>query len=110
MFLPHDKADTMYLCLMKAYYVYILSNLHKTVLYIGVTNNLRKRMEQHISNSVAHKSSFAGKYNCTHLLYFEEFRDVRQAINREKELKGWIREKKLQLIRTVNPEMTFIEL
>lgn len=79
----------------------------KTVLYIGVTNDLAKRVEQHRSKQVP---GFTSKYNLTHLIFFEAFTDVRDAISREKQLKGWRREKKEQLIAISNPEWNDVEI
>jgi putative endonuclease len=91
------------------YYVYITTNKNKTVLYIGVTNNLKARMHQHENNAkpFTHKS-FAGKYNAYFLLYYEHFECIEQAIAREKELKGWRRSKKEELIRKQNPTWKFL--
>ena len=91
------------------YYVYITTNKNKTVLYIGVTNNLLVRLQQHEQNAQAftHKS-FAGKYNACYLLYYEHFEWIEQAIAREKELKGWRRSKKEDLINKLNPEWKFL--
>jgi putative endonuclease len=85
---------------MKDYCVYILSSETK-VLYIGITNDLTRRMSEHQQKLVP---GFAAKYNVTHLVYCERFGDVRDAIAREKELKGWLRRKKVALIRSVNPD------
>lgn len=90
---------------MKTYYAYILTNHSRTVLYIGVTNDLTRRLQEHIGDSLEGKKTFAGKYNCTHLLYYEEFRQVNDAIAREKERKGWKRERKIELVRTSNPDL-----
>ena len=91
------------------YYVYIVTNKNKTVLYIGVTNNLKIRLYQHQQNSIPFThESFAGKYNAYHLLYFERFENIQQAIAREKELKGWRRRKKDELINTTNPNWKFL--
>ena len=91
------------------YYVYITTNKNKTVLYIGVTNNLPTRILQHEQNAKPfnHKS-FAGKYNAYYLLYFERYEWIEQAIAREKELKGWRKLKKEALINTANPEWKFL--
>ena len=86
------------------YYVYILTNKSKTVLYIGVTNNLKDRIDYH----KASKSSFTSKYNCFNLIYYERFEDVNISIKREKELKGWKRDKKEVLINGFNPEWEFL--
>ena len=80
--------------MFKNYIVYIITNEKKTVLYIGVTNNIQKRLSQHYFDSQNAKKSFAGKYNCYYLLYYESFEDINLAILREKQLKGLRREKK----------------
>ena len=89
------------------YFVYILTNKNKTVLYIGVTNDLEKRLYEHkyLTETTA---AFTKKYNCYYLLYYEQFQDVKQAIAREKELKGWRREKKEKLIASLNPDWKFL--
>ncbi len=86
------------------YYVYILTNKSFT-LYIGVTNNLIRRIWEHKNKLV---DGFTKKYQINKLIYFEEYKDIQNALNREKELKGWIRKKKMELIKTTNPD--FIEL
>ena len=93
---------------LKIYYVYILTNKNKTVLYVGVTNNLQRRLTEHI-NHVDHINAFTKRYNCYHLIYFEEHDDVNLAIEREKKLKGWRREKKNNLISGFNPGWNFLE-
>ena len=87
---------------MKKSFIYILSNHSRSVLYIGMTNNLNHRIEQH-KNGVG--SSFTKKYKIVDLLYFEEFTDINQAISREKQLKNWRRDWKIDLIKEFNPEM-----
>ncbi|RTQ49767.1 GIY-YIG nuclease family protein [Hymenobacter gummosus] len=84
------------------YYIYIVTNPAKTVLYIGVTNNLRQRTEQHYANR-GQRGTFAGRYYCYNLIYYESFPDATAAIVREKELKGWTRAKKEELIAMMNP-------
>lgn len=91
------------------YYVYILTNKNKTVLYTGITNNLARRLQEHRNGILEKKSTFAARYNCRHLLYYEKFTWVQEAIAREKEIKGWLRVKKLELIKTQNPSMEFLE-
>ncbi len=86
----------------KCYYIYILTNRNRTVLYTGVTSNLAKRLNQHISGQAG---SFTAQYNCHILIYFEKFDDPREAIAREKQLKGWRREKKMILILRANPHL-----
>ena len=89
------------------YYTYILTNKSKTVLYIGVTNNLKLRLEYHkIPNES--KNNFTTKYKCFYLIYYEHFQDINIAICREKELKGWRREKKEMLINSINPDWDFL--
>ena len=84
---------------MAEYYVYIMTNDSHT-LYTGVTNNLQRRVREH---RMGDGSSFAGKYRVSQLVYYETTNDIRIAIAREKENKGWRREKKLALIRNDNP-------
>jgi putative endonuclease len=85
---------------MKRHYVYIMTNRSRT-LYTGVTNNLERRVHEHKNKMVP---GFTSKYNCAQLVYFEECPDVREAIAREKQIKGWLRAKKIALIESVNPE------
>ena len=75
--------------------------MHLTTFYIGVTGNLQQRIWQHKNG----EGSFTGKYNCCQLIYFETYADVQQAIAREKNLKNWHREWKINLIRSENPSM-----
>ncbi len=86
---------------MKTYYVYIITNKWNTTLYIGMTNDLQKRMYEHKQKFV---EGFSKKYNLNKLLYFEETNNVRVAIEREKQLKKWRRDKKLTLIKRINPK------
>ena len=83
-------------------YVYILTNPAYTVLYIGVTSNLIKRVYEHKQH--ADPNSFSAKYNVTKLIYYEGTDDIRVAIEREKQLKKWSRKKKDVLIDSMNPE------
>ncbi len=83
------------------YYVYIITNKTNTVLYIGVTNNLERRMYEHRNMLV---EGFSSKYKLSKLIYYEETKDVNEAILREKQLKGWSRAKKNNLIASLNPE------
>ena len=85
----------------KTYSVYILSNFARIVFYIGVTNDLVRRILQHRNG----ESIFSDKYNCHYLMYFEDYSDVRNAIAREKQLKNWKRAWKIQLIRKDNPDL-----
>ena len=82
------------------YFVYILSNWDDSILYIGVTGNLPRRLYEHKKGLV---DGFAKKYNVHKLVYFENTNDVYSAISREKQLKGWTRAKKNSLIQTTNP-------
>jgi putative endonuclease len=91
-----------------SYFVYITTNENKTTLYIGVTNNIQKRLGQHYADSVGMRKSFAGKYNCYFLIYYEGFDNIEMAILREKELKKWRREKKERLIQNFNPDWEFL--
>ncbi len=93
---------------MHNYFVYITTNKRKTTLYTGVTNNLPYRLWQHEEDSKARKKTFAGRYNCYHLIYFEHFDFIQDAIAREKVIKGWTRKKKEALINKLNPEWRFL--
>lgn len=93
---------------MHNYFIYILTNKNKTVLYTGVTNNLKRRLFEHKEDSSNRRKTFAGKYNCVYLIYFERFQYIEHAIKREKEIKGWIRSKKEKLISNFNPEWKFL--
>ncbi|RYG17008.1 MAG: GIY-YIG nuclease family protein [Chitinophagaceae bacterium] len=85
------------------YFVYIITNPNKKVLYTGVTNDLQTRLLEHYENR-GNPKTFAGKYYCFMLMYYEVFENINDAIDREKEIKGWRREKKIALINTLNPE------
>jgi putative endonuclease len=76
------------------------------VLYIGVTNSLSRRLKEHLNNTDS--NSFAAKYNCNQLLYYEAYQYINRAIAREKELKNWRRSKKETLILSFNPEQRFL--
>lgn len=82
-------------------YVYLLTNKHNNVLYTGVTNDLIRRVYQHKNKLVA---GFTQKYNVDRLVYFEVCSGIVVAIEREKQIKGWSRKKKQDLINTLNPE------
>jgi putative endonuclease len=82
--------------------IYILTNKNKTTLYIGVTANLFNRLQEHKSG--LNKNSFSYKYNLHYLIYYEFFSRIEEAIAREKEIKKWRREKKENLINSVNPQ------
>jgi putative endonuclease len=85
---------------LKTYYVYILTNRSKT-LYTGVTNNLIRRIYEHKQKLI---TGFTEKYKIDRLVYYEETSNVEAAIAREKQIKGWLREKKIVLIESMNPE------
>ena len=85
---------------MKQYYVYIMTNQSGT-LYTGVTNDLTRRIHEHKQGK---DGQFTSRYRITRLLYFEETRDIHAALAREKQLKGWTRARKLELIATENPK------
>ena len=91
----------------KTFYVYILTNQLKTVLYVGMTNNLEQRIIEHYQQR-GQKTSFTGKYHTYYLLYFEPHQYINNAIAREKEIKGWVREKKMKLINEMNPKLKFL--
>lgn len=80
-------------------FIYIISSF-SGVLYVGVTNNLQRRVYEHKQELV---EGFSKKYKCNKLVYFEEYKDVNQAITREKQLKNWNRKKKEYLIKRINP-------
>ncbi len=84
------------------FYVYILTNPRKTVLYIGNTNSLKRRLHEHYKQSESSKS-FTGRYSCYNLIYYEVYQYVNEAIAREKQLKRWSRKKKEWLINQENP-------
>ena len=90
---------------MKTYFTYILANKHKTVLYTGVTNDLKRRLEEHIQGI---NKSFTHRYNVHFLVWYQEFNWIQDAIEREKEIKGWRREKKDKLIISFNPEWKYL--
>jgi putative endonuclease len=86
--------------LNKNYYTYVLTNWNNKVMYIGVTNDLTRRLYEHKNKLL---DGFTKKYNLTKLVYFELFFDIKTAINREKEIKKWRREKKNNLVESKNP-------
>jgi len=85
---------------MKQYYAYIMTNQSKT-LYTGVTNDLMRRVYEHKNKMI---EGFTKKYNITKLVYYKETKDIQVAISREKQIKGWLRGKKIALIESVNPK------
>ena len=85
--------------MIKQYFVYIMASLSR-VLYTGVTNNLERRVYEHKHKLIP---GFTSKYNVTRLVFYETTTDVHAALEREKQIKGWLRSKKIALIETVNP-------
>jgi len=83
------------------YYVYILSNSYKNVIYTGVTNDLVRRVYEHKTH--LDKKSFTARYNVENLVYFEVTNDIESAIEREKQIKSWNRKRKNKLIESKNP-------
>jgi putative endonuclease len=84
----------------KSYYVYILTNKTHTVLYVGITNNLYRRYQEHLTKF---NDGFTARYNVNRLVYYEMFPLPGQAIKREKQIKGFSRNKKINLINLINP-------
>ena len=89
------------------YYVYMLTNTNNTVLYIGVTNDLERRLYEHNHELI---DGFSKRYHLHKLIYYESTKDTIMAIEREKVLKGWTRAKKNRLIKTTNPEWRDLSL
>lgn len=89
------------------YCVYITTNPNKTVLYTGVTNDLKRRLFEH-QESKEKSKTFAGKFYCYKLIYFEHFTEIEQAIDREKQIKNWTRKKKEFIINLKNPNWNFL--
>ena len=83
------------------YYIYMMTNITNKVLYTGVTNDLERRVREHKSGLIP---GFTQKYNCKKLVYYESFSEIEQAIRREKLIKEYRREKKNQLVESLNPE------
>ncbi len=92
---------------MQRSYVYILTNKYRTTFYIGVTSNLHQRITDHNEKK---GSAFTSKYNICDLIYFEEFSDINQAILREKQLKNWRKDWKMNLIREKNPKLQTLNI
>ncbi len=88
----------------KTAFVYIMTNKNKTTIYVGLTNNICRRILEHKNH--VFKNSFSKKYNLEYCIYYEEFTSIDIAIKREKELKKWTRQKKVDLINKMNPEWT----
>lgn len=86
---------------MNTYFVYFMSNETNTTIYVGVTNNLERRVFEH-KNSI-NQNSFTSKYRCYKLVWFEEHNDINEAIAKEKKIKNWKREWKVNTIEILNP-------
>ena len=87
------------------HFVYFVTNKNRTVLYVGVTSSLGERVYKHFHGLIP---GFSAKYNCRYLIYFEQYDYITNAIKREKQIKGWRREKKLALIASANPNFKFL--
>ncbi|WP_298761654.1 GIY-YIG nuclease family protein [uncultured Psychroserpens sp.] len=87
---------------MKKSYIYIITNKYRTTLYVGVTSDLNKRIAEHQSET---GSEFTKKYNLKYLIYYEEFSNINQAIVREKQIKNWKKDWKINLIKEMNPNL-----
>ena len=92
---------------MQLSYIYIVTNKYRTTFYVGVTSNLLNRITEHQNGT---GSVFTKKYNLKDLIYFEEFTDINQAIAREKQIKNWRKDWKLNLIKETNPKLETIIL
>jgi putative endonuclease len=91
------------------YYLYITTNPGKSVIYIGVTNDIKRRLTEHF-NARGNCLSFVSRYYCYNLIYYEHFSDINQEIEREKQIKNMNREKKKELITCMNPNWKFIRI
>ena len=98
---PRNDRCRLLLMMNRQYYVYSMTNRHNTVLYTGVTNNLKRRVYEH-KEGVG--GGFTGKYKVNKLVYFASTEDVYAAISREKQIKGGSRRKKMDLVNSMNPE------
>lgn len=92
----------------RSYFVYLLTNPKKTVLYIGMTNDLQRRLSEHEMARESGTKSFTARYFCYNLIYYEVYDNPTAAIAREKQLKNWSRSKKEALIATQNPDWNFL--
>jgi putative endonuclease len=91
------------------YFVYIITNPAKTVYYVGVTNDLQRRLLEHRANK-GKPETFAGKYYCYNLIYYERHTQVQHAIDREKEIKLMNRQEKEELIKSINPKINVLNI
>ena len=92
---------------MQTSYIYIITNKYRTTFYVGVTSNLQKRITEH-QNDIG--SVFTKKYNLKYLIHYEEFSNINQAISREKQIKNWRKDWKLNLIKEKNPNLETLEI
>lgn len=92
----------------RAYYTYMLTNKNKTVLYVGMTNNLDARLVEHYKGAITHKKSFTAKYNCYYCVWYETFHTPVEAIKKEDALKRLSRKAKDEIINATNPEWKFL--
>ncbi len=92
---------------MQTSYIYIITNKYRTTFYVGVTSNLQKRITEH-QNDIG--SVFTKKYNLKYLIHYEEFSSINQAISREKQIKNWRKDWKLNLIKEKNPNLETLEI
>jgi putative endonuclease len=92
----------------RSYFTYILTNAHKNVLYIGMTNNIEARLVEHYKGGLLHKKHFTSKYNCYYCIWYEAFPSAREAISKEKQLKKLARIEKEKIIEKLNPEWKFL--
>lgn len=99
--IPIISSKNNYIVMDKQFFIYIMTNPHNRVLYTGVTNDLKRRVYEHKNKWVA---GFTQKYNVVKLVYYEIFQSPNDAIAREKQIKGGSRQKKLNLVNSVNPE------
>lgn len=90
------------------YYIYIITNKYRSTFYIGVANKLNVRLQKHQENILLKKKTCAAKYNLQYLMHYEEFSWIQLAIAREKEIRGWRREKKFHFIRESNENFQFL--
>ena len=86
---------------MESMYIYILTNDHKNVMYVGVTNDLVRRMHEHKNHLI--RNSFTARYNVDRLVYYEYTKNPMAAVEREKQIKGWNRARKNKLVESKNP-------
>jgi putative endonuclease len=101
-----DRSGGIFLS-MRNYFIYITTSPEKAVLYIGITNHLKRRLTEHYENA-GKIGTFAGQYYCYKLIYWERFTNAKDAIARETQLKNWSRKKKESLIKIMNPEWRFL--